>query len=1543
MVDTLTEDLDLELPLDAVVDDEDEYTVVDDEDEYTVVDDASTLYVGSDTPEGAGRIFTDTPPGVGVVVGDDVVSQTGEEVVAQVTPKKEARTTPMEIARDIHRSLISNESWRKENPGAVEWSTFQKMVENEKATPADVLASLARQHNKGLRIDQLFHSLYWSTPENLAMTEGITRRRAATKETLYQIAENAGIPVSYVKKILAQGKNPNSLIAEFTGAEDVENMFDFFARAGKDAGRLLVEGGPGTWAAMQAAGATFKATTPLRTTPWGTAASVGLSGAAGIGTFYLGQSFMTTPLFNPFGEDFESPSEMLLGKKPQVTPDALPARVFGETVGYMGLLTKPTQKALAKIPEQIGAARVLTHLDRMNMNAWGRIKSYLFPGFKRTAQNIAEEMGRFARKGTPIPFTGGMQITGLPMNVSDMMIGASMAGGEAWAEYVDPGDVMTRITWGLGAGIANPLRMGLSLVGTAGPAAWAAARSAQRSLGKGAPSAREMQKGYNWLIDYAEQLGYTREQILGQIDRPGPWGIGPEGQGGLGPKGVMRTPEGKEVPLTLAQRTGFAPFVFLSRALKGETISPAARERLAELGVEGARAGPTLDAVMRNGEEAGLQALVQFMNLVRRTGTPDAIQKAAKIEQVIIQDVFQTAIQNRINRAAEAAARLGPREGAPSVRESGSKIYDVIKAAMEDARAYERKLYEEAGLALQRPVEATSLVETWNKLTADPYLAGEGIIPEFLAEFKGTSPITRWLKRRTDSPESEELTEGLKLAQNRVNKEAGRIDTLDSKLNRLKNSPPEVIAAVEDAVFTLNNSGFKRGDFKLTTESIEKALSEGDAAARSANREDLISTLAQAQGEFLAPLDIGVSAGSYLGAAQRKMAARLAESIKDRLAATSELSAARQRLAALKEEQGAAASLEEDLVSNVGELRAFRGEMLALEREATAAGKWTEARLYSGLAASALDDIGLKIEVVGPLEDAGLEALRRAHTFSKEFNNFFSRMYSQEVLQKTQLGSLRKSPELLAAEIFSSKSDPTALKIDQLFKAATFVGEAGEAAAKIRGKTLAGAYNNILEHYTDDVLRPINKPDGTQMKGPDGEDLFAVDPEARRQFSKAYGEILEMEGLGDLRELLKEDLSDITIKAITALTNKKGDFYKGLQAQAKYAEFYNATARNLEGGFGDAHESPSIAIAEAWASPNPVQSLTRLARQVKEGHIRIAGEDLTAPAIQTLDPTTHAAVKQGFRDAVFDVAWQKARRPDGSTDLNVLADVMFKPLAKNQKGVLHSAMGVLRKEGIVDRAFMARFQNLVRQWRTLQDVTRDTSKLEEAFAKGPSAVQELGLSLLGSTVGSEVASTVGKGTLIFQARAASFARDIFGKTPKLMVKRAVTDMLADPELFRMMSRKGVLPPSHVNRISRFFSKFLGTAMSPTAVEQYRKDYEKEMNRRRIEAARERGTPIEILRRLYPEQKDILRYAPPQPPPVSISSATQAAPPPVQTAAAPPPQAAPPVQMAAAASPPGGLTYDQVFPGDPISPLLEGRRDRQQRQQLAATQGLGSLA
>ena len=121
-------------------------------------------------------------------------------------------------------------------------------------------------------------------------------------------------------------------------------------------------------------------------------------------------------------------------------------------------------------------------------------------------------------------------------------------------------------------------------------------------------------------------------------------------------------------------------------------------------------------------------------------------------------------------------------------------------------------------------------------------------------------------------------------------------------------------------------------------------------------------------------------------------------------------------------------------------------------------------------------------------------------------------------------------------------------------------------------------------------------------------------------------------------------------------------------------------------------------------------------------------------------------------------------------------------------------------------------------------------------------------------------------------------------------------------------------------------------MTPTLIEQYRKDYERDRLRGMIEDARESGATPDQLQQMFPRSEDVLRYVPPRPnvPPIApVVQAKPSSPPPVQLSSAPPSA--------------GSLTYDQVFPNDPIAPLVEGRRDRQQRQQLAATQGIGSLA
>jgi len=191
---------------------------------------------------------------------------------------------------------------------------------------------------------------------------------------------------------------------------------------------------------------------------------------------------------------------------------------------------------------------------------------------------------------------------------------------------------------------------------------------------------------------------------------------------------------------------------------------------------------------------------------------------------------------------------------------------------------------------------------------------------------------------------------------------------------------------------------------------------------------------------------------------------------------------------------------------------------------------------------------------------------------------------------------------------------------------------------------------------------------------------------------------------------------------------------------------------------------------------------------------------------------------------------------------------------------------------------------------------------------------------------------MGRGTLIAQSAGSKLITDAVGRMPKFAERAAIATMVDDPPLMAAMLRKGPMTRKQLNLISKFFAKVLGTSLPAAAINEAIKDIAKERFQKRREEQ-------ELERERASRDRIWTPKGAPYSPPVSLTSAPQAAPPPVQAAAAPP-QAAPPVQMAPAAGPPGGLAYKDVFPRDSISPLLEAR---QGRQQLAATQGIGSLA
>jgi hypothetical protein len=264
---------------------------------------------------------------------------------------------------------------------------------------------------------------------------------------------------------------------------------------------------------------------------------------------------------------------------------------------------------------------------------------------------------------------------------------------------------------------------------------------------------------------------------------------------------------------------------------------------------------------------------------------------------------------------------------------------------------------------------------------------------------------------------------------------------------------------------------------------------------------------------------------------------------------------------------------------------------------------------------------------------------------------------------------------------------------------------------------------------------------------------------------------------------------------------------------------------------------------------------------------------------------------------------------------------------------------------IVDLSFNNNLKKSLRIFEKIKEASLNKTDLASVIGEDANGLEIFGLRMLGSGMGAWVADWLGRATLIAQSAGSKLLVDAVGRMPKLAERVVLSTMVDNPPLMAAMLRRGPMTVKQAKLISGFFGKVLGSSLPAALTEQTIMRIKQRELKEKIERVQRAHPDRPWLAERIPEySQDVLRYVPPRPnvrayPP-------SAAPAPVATPSiqdTPAPVVAPSVQPAPAAASPGGLAYQNVFPGDPISPLLEARQQRQQRQQLAATQGLGSLA
>jgi len=490
-------------------------------------------------------------------------------------------------------------------------------------------------------------------------------------------------------------------------------------------------------------------------------------------------------------------------------------------------------------------------------------------------------------------------------------------------------------------------------------------------------------------------------------------------------------------------------------------------------------------------------------------------------------------------------------------------------------------------------------------------------------------------------------------------------------------------------------------------------------------------------------------------------------------------------------------------------------------------GEGVEAGFYAKLAKAADDDIGAKnfqkmskeqIDQLGKKEYEFMRDLSTANSFSKQLNDVFTRAFGGDLVAKTTSGRDRIIPELAAEKFLAGSGEAATARSLQIDEAINF---AINASSDVRGpfdvRTMAlDELRGSIKGAEETILRAVaaNALDQT----PDGPRL---NPARLKTFLRQKGGFIQERYPNLYQELQDANTAEVLLRS-TQEGLERAD--KQLDKIASFRAFLgkdtNPTAEidRLVG-------SPGVKI-----NPNAEQNLNRLiafSRKSKDEN-----------------------VMEGLKLAIYDAAYNHAKRSDGSIDFNKLNRYLFEPMSRKQSSV----MDVLQRKGLLADADGANeFKNMKelisrgqRFQETLESPTPGMEGVEGAeLITEPGFFEAFAARFIGAGAAGTLARRFGlgdRGGIMIPSAGAELARGILTKLPQGRAWEFLTEAAKDPllmadllkkmesradveELARSRRLKAVLTTAGGRALADILepSKYRGTPTGadrqPTAVEQ----------------------------------------------------------------------------------------------------------------------------
>ncbi len=609
----------------------------------------------------------------------------------------------------------------------------------------------------------------------------------------------------------------------------------------------------------------------------------------------------------------------------------------------------------------------------------------------------------------------------------------------------------------------------------------------------------------------------------------------------------------------------------------------------------------------------------------------------------------------------------------------------------------------------------------------------------------------------------------------------------------------------------------------------------------------------------------------------------------------------------------------EPITATSGQLVRFRSEMLKNSRvtNATEAGA-AQSGYYSAMGEKALDDL-----IAEPAEKLGLSGKQRiaydtARSFSKAYNDVFTRAYGGKLMSTTTSGADRVTPEKLANNLILSAGNETASNLKQLDEAMDFV-------IKKQKDPVLKAEMKDLKKYgirgnTEIILREF------LAKGAIDPLTNQVSRQRLAQLLQEYKDVFELPAFATVgRDLQRADTAQLLLNKVkedittagykirqtgtpgsqsirpkgsprrgekTAVPRGPTDFEVPIIAQrGKDIDAFRTFLAN--------EENPATEIIKIRASNNPERQIRGLAKLARTGNRDVEGNAVT-----------------GLQQVVVDAAVESSRRKSGdlrgTVDFYKFNEFLNEPMAANQK----SLREVLRDEKVFSDAEFNDLVTLANYGQNVERIIQGADKPDQIIAEilasgsllAAAAGRAAGASLFTSTL-DRIYRAVGlnnmrSAALVEAQLGATLAGKYLEQLPGQAVEEILFETFRDPKKMSAML-KTLKNPADVRKIHRIQRPIIESIIG---LEGYREIEERISD----DAFFEETETIE----------EVPVAAAPRPAPQSSEPLVQPAVAPMPMPMAPPPP--PPAQGQQAASPTTRSQYAAMFPYDTASEVIKGR-------------------